>query len=185
MVDAAVASPAMARKADAQSGPVASGAVVPPSCGDQWWLSIMDNEDRGAWARVAAFAAILLMLSGSGFSGRAEGNPTFNGALSGSHAKTESFGSFPAIVQCDGYEDHPGSSNPKCGTSPKSLFFSRFRGAPSYAKFGLMAILGCLASIFINESGIRGYHNRRRGQILLAIGLTCIGLVICFALMFA
>jgi len=109
----------------------------------------------------------------------------FNSAFSRLSANAGSFGSFTSIVQSKNYEDDSGSADPTRSFSPRSLILGRFSGTPGYAKLGLMAVLGGLASVLINEAGIRGFHNRQQGRILLALSMVCIELIFCAALMFA
>ncbi len=89
------------------------------------------------------------------------------------------------VVERADYETYTDDTDPARHESPENLIFGRFRSAPGYAKVGLMAVLGWLASTLVNEGGIRAFRNRRQGKVLFAAGLLCIGCIVCAALMFS
>ena len=132
--------------------------------------------DRNPRAEVA-LGDILCVSKGFGAFG--------DGAFSSLRADVRSFGSFSSIVESANYKDYSQDANQTGHTGQKNLIFGRYSSAPGYAKIGLMAVLGWLASTLINESGIRGYHNRWQGELWFALGMVCLGLGIFAALLLA
>ncbi|WP_428485801.1 hypothetical protein [Rhodopila sp.] len=108
-----------------------------------------------------------------------------NGSLRRPGANLGRFGGNSSVVQRANYKDYSEDGGQARDSRPESLFLGRYSSAPSYAKIGLMAGLGWLASTLINESGIRRFHDRRQGEIWYACGVLCIAVGIIAALMLA
>ncbi len=109
----------------------------------------------------------------------------FDGSLRCLSADLGRFGGNAGIVKRRDYEDNTNSSDPPCCARPEGLILGSFSGAPFYAKLGLMLVLGGLAGVLINESGVRGFHNRNQGRLLLLLGLGCLVGSFIAALLFA
>lgn len=55
---------------------------------------------------------------------------------------------------------------------------------PLIGQFAVMATIGWLAGILLNEAGIRGYHNPPEGEFLFAMAIVCVGLGFAVAFVF-